>query len=211
MCRNEIIRYLKNSKINKNQINNICYCFCKDFTASQTAIKLDLSRQTINNYYKMLRNILLFKHEETIHYMKKTNFCKNSFQIRFLKYNSQIFYLVECNEENFVLDFNNTSFKEIKNFINLHLNKDKINNKKVNCAKIFYNKIENKFLISNIYKNNDKLEIFINTRLKKFRGVQKSNFLEHIIESLFKYNYPENFLHQLLIKELNFNTKTYSI
>ena len=45
-------------KIETSSIRKICYFFSKDFTASQTAIKLNISRQTINNYYKIFREAL---------------------------------------------------------------------------------------------------------------------------------------------------------
>ena len=45
-------------KIETSQLKKICYFFSKDFTASQTAEKLNISRQTINSYYKIFREIL---------------------------------------------------------------------------------------------------------------------------------------------------------
>ena len=36
----------------------ICYFFSEDFTASQTSKKLKISRQTINTYYKIFRELL---------------------------------------------------------------------------------------------------------------------------------------------------------
>ena len=44
-------------KIETSQLKKICYFFSKDFTASQTANKLNISRQTINSYYKIFREI----------------------------------------------------------------------------------------------------------------------------------------------------------
>ena len=44
-------------KIEISQLKIICYFFSKDFTASQTAKAINISRQTINNYYKIFREI----------------------------------------------------------------------------------------------------------------------------------------------------------
>ena len=46
------------TKIEATKLKEICYFFSEDFTASQTSKKLKISRQTINTYYKIFRELL---------------------------------------------------------------------------------------------------------------------------------------------------------
>jgi len=57
--------HIKNAKINTKKLKNILLCFTEDLTASQTAERVDLSRQTINNYYKIIRTYLIARQNIT--------------------------------------------------------------------------------------------------------------------------------------------------
>ncbi len=79
-------------KIETSTLKKICYFFSKDFTASQTANKLNISRQTINSYYKIFREILFNSHI----YSKENEIDLN---ITYMKiYEKNIYFLQEENK-----------------------------------------------------------------------------------------------------------------
>ena len=100
----QINNYIKRSKITKLKLKKICYFFSKDYTASQTAKELNLSRQTINNYYKIIRILLIDKQDKLIKLMKDYCFCDKSFNIKYIKTSSSFRYFIECNEKVIFID-----------------------------------------------------------------------------------------------------------
>lgn len=207
MGKEEILSYLKNAKIQDEALAKICYYFCQDYTASQTAQELNLSRQTINNYYKIIRNLLLQNQNELMCFMRENNFCKNSFAIKYIKSGTNISYFVECDKKVFILDTNSTFLPDFEKFTNEHLNSSLLQNRKANCAQVLYNKNENKYLITKLYKTNNFLQEFVEKRLKKFRGLNKQTLELHLKESQFRFNYSKEFIYETLIKSLNLDTK----
>jgi len=208
MGKEEILNYLKNAKIKDKKLEQICYYFAKDYTASQTAVSLNLSRQTINNYYKIIRILLLQKQEELILFLKKNNFCDNSFNIKYIKLNKNIFYFIECNEKVFILDTEQNFLPNIDIFIEQKLKNLFQGNKKTNSAKVLFSKNTNKYLITKFFKSENTMEEFVNTRLKKFRGLNKTNLQLQVKESQFRFNYSQEYLYNTLINILNLNCKT---
>lgn len=208
MGKEEIFNYLKNAKIQDKMLEKICFYFAKDFTASQTAVELKLSRQTINNYYKIIRNLLLEKQEELILFMKNNNLCQNSFSIKYIKSGSNISYFIECNEKVYILENNTLFLPEIEKSIEQSLNTKLLKNSKANSAKVIFNIKDKRYLITNLYKSHNYMQEFIDKRLKKFRGLNKENFSLHLKESQFRYNYSQEFLYKTITKILNLNTKT---
>lgn len=208
MGKEEIFNYLKNAKIQDKMLEQICFYFAKDFTASQTAVELKISRQTINNYYKIIRNLLLEKQEEIIQFMKKNNLCQNSFSIKYVKSGNNISYFIECNEKVFILEKSTLFLPKIEDFITQSLNTKLLKNSKANSAKVIFNIKDERYLITNLYKSHNFMQEFIDKRLKKFRGLNKENFSLHLKESQFRYNYSQEFLYKTITEILNLNTKT---
>lgn len=210
MGQDEIFKYLKNAKIQNKTLDKISYFFSKDYTASQTAIELNLSRQTINNYYKIIRILLLNKQEELLVYFKNNNLCENSFNIKYIKTNKNIKYYIECNEKIFFLDLNNESLSHIKNFIEEELQDTFNNNQKTKSAKVLFNKKTKSFLLTKFLRSVNPLEDFIDQRLKKFRGLNKENLEIQLKESQYRFNHSQNDLYTTVLSLLNLNPKTSS-
>jgi len=208
MGKEEILSYLKNAKIEDDKLEKICYFFAKDFTASQTAKELNISRQTINNYYKIIRILLLQKQDELILFLKNNNFCNDSFNIKYIKSNKEVFYFIECNEKVFILDTKHDFMQELDIFVKQELKDSLQANKKANSAKILYSKSSNKYLVSNFFRSTNLMEEFVQTRLRKFRGLTKENLEAQIKESQFRFNYTQEYLYNTLLKLLNLNCKT---
>lgn len=208
MGKEEILSYLKHAKIQDETLRKICYYFVEDYTAIQTAQELNLSRQTINNYYKIIRTLLLFKQDELISFMKENRLCNDSFSIKHIKIGKNICYFVECNKKVFMLDLEENFLPNIKEFIKENIEESLLNNKGTNCAKVLFNKKEEKYLLTKLYKSSNQMQEFIDKRVKKFRGLNKQNLDLHIKESQFRYNYPSSYIYDTLLTLLNLNTKT---
>lgn len=208
MGKEEIFNYLRNAKIENNTLREICYCFSEDLTAIETAKRLNLSRQTINNYYKILRNILLQNQDELISFMKENNLCKNSFAIKYIKSKDYISYFIHCDDKIFLIDEQNPCLPNFDLFLKEHLDTSLINNRIANCAKVLFNEKNKKYLVTKLYKTTNEIQDFISTRLKKFRGLNKQTLGLHLKESQFRYNYSNKYLHETLLNSLNLNYKT---
>lgn len=207
MGKEEILSYLKNAKIQDETLKKICYYFVEDFTASQTAQKLDISRQTINNYYKILRTLLLHKQDELVDSMKENNICGNSFAIKHIKVTDNIYYYIECKEKIFILEEDCDFLPNVEDFIETHVKDILLNKGKNNCTQVIFNKKESKYLITKVYKSTNSVQEFVDRRLKKFRGLNKQNVALHLKESQFRYNYSSLYLYETLISLLNLNAK----
>ena len=180
--------YIKNAKIKSDYIYKICDCFIKDYTAMQTAQETGFSRQTINHYYKIIRTKIM---EQTI-LEQSLNTSKivieNEIEVKHINiYNHNIF-VVDNKKGIFIL--NNQSL--LPNNLSLYLEKNiknkLINHKKANSVRILYNKENNTYITLGFFKSDNDFELFFNTRLRKFRGVNKNNFHMHLNETLFRYN-----------------------
>jgi transposase-like protein len=170
-------------KIETSQVKKICYFFSKDFTASQTAEELKISRQTINSYYKIFREILF----DSYIYLKKDEIILN---ITYMRIYEKNIYFLEKRNEIFLLDKENLIFPNINIFIQNKIEQTLINNKKINSVRVVYNKYTKNFTILGFYSGNTNVQNFVDTRLKKFRGIKKENLHNHIKESFFRFNNP---------------------
>jgi len=196
MSKLELInKYLKNAKITHNQLKLICYCFANDLTASKTAEKTDLSRQTINNHFKMLREFLIDSYQKQYQIDK---FNQNSFLLKYINLNSQTIYYIENNDIQIILDYTDKE-EEIISFINQTIKNKLINHKKANTARVLYHAPQKEYFVSTFLNSENTLESYIANRLKKFRGLNKNNNLMHIQESIIRYNSSEEFLYNSLI------------
>ncbi|ADG92222.1 conserved hypothetical protein [Arcobacter nitrofigilis DSM 7299] len=203
MSNNEILNYLKNAKIEANVLKKICKYFTEDYTAIQTAQNLNLSRQTINNYYKIIRNLLLSKEDEMLYMIKNTHFSNNTLLIKYIKNGPYINYFIECQKKAFIFKNNENTFPNLQKFIDNTIHLPLQNNKKANAAKISFNKKENKFTLLYLTKSDDTIQGFIQNRLKKFRGLNKDSLYLHLKESQFRYNYSQDFLYETLLSLLH--------
>ncbi|RXJ88484.1 hypothetical protein CRV01_12105 [Arcobacter sp. CECT 8983] len=156
-------------------IENICKCFSDDLTASEASQKVNISRVTINKYYKKLRTFITNKQE-------KAN--KNKPRYFYLKYfvlnKNYIFYIEYNNEIVLLKEFDLKIDDEVKNSL--------IRNRKINCAKLLLKENNNKYIVLGYMSTKNRLNDFINSRLKKFRGINKTNIETHIKESIFRFN-----------------------
>lgn len=210
MGKEEIFNYLKNAKIENKTLKEICYCFSEDFTAIETAKKLKVSRQTINNYYKILRNLLLQNQNDVISFMKENNLCKNSFAIKYIKSKNHISYFIHCDEKVFIIDEQNPCLPKFDLFLKEQLENSLVNNRIANSAQVLFNQNTEKYLVTKLYKTTNKMQDFVNKRLKKFRGLSKEASFLHLKESQFRYNNSTDYLYQTLLSSLNLNYKTSS-
>lgn len=211
MGKEEILSYLKYAKIQNETLKKICYYFVEDYTAIQTAQELNLSRQTINNYYKIIRTLILFKQEELVSFMSENRLCNDSFSIKYIKLGKNISYFIECNKKVFVIDSKENFLPKINEFIEEELEESLLNNKRTNCAKVLFNHKEKNYMITKVYKSSNLMQEFIDKRVKKFRGVNKQNLQLHIKESQFRYNYSTDYIYETLLSMLNLNNKTSTI
>ncbi len=207
MSKNEILNYLKNAKIQDEILEQICYYFSLDYTASTTAKELNLSRQTINNYYKIIRTLLLKKQEELILDMKSSS-ANNGFSLKYLQSNSDLNYFIEYDEKVFIIDSDFSLVPKINNLLNEDIKNSLHNNSKSNCAKVLFNQRNQSYLVMRMLKTSNNMQEFVDKRLKKFRGLNKENLFIHLKESQFRFNYSNEYLHNTVLSLLNLNTKS---
>lgn len=180
---------VKNAKVKSKYIDKICYCFSEDYTAIQTAKETGYSRQTINHYYKLIRtkvteNNILFDYRVIENVLKQ-----NYIEIKHLNiYNYNIFF-IETKEGIFILNDKLVLPFNLAKFIEQNIESSLINHKKANSVRILYNKENNSYVTSGFFKSDNRFELFLRDRLRKFRGINKNNFYLHLKESLFRYNY----------------------
>jgi transposase-like protein len=179
-------------KIETSAIRKICYFFSKDFTASQTATKLDISRQTINGYYKIFREALF----DSYIYSQTNGIDLN---ITYMKIYEKNIYFLEEKNKSFLLDEESFIFLNINNFIKDKLEQTLENNKKINSVRIIYNEHTKNFTILGYYNSSNDLEEFVNNRLKKFRGIKKENLNNHIQESFFRFNHSSDEINKKIL------------
>lgn len=183
-------------KIETSQLKKICYFFSKDLTASQTAQRLNISRQTINSYYKIFREILF----DSYIYSKNDEIDLN---ITYMKiYEKNIYFLQEENKI-VLLDKENFIFPNINSFIQNKLEQTLINHKKNNSVRLIYNKYTKNFTILGFYTTNTGVQTFIDTRLKKFRGIKKENLHGHIKESFFRFNHSNSQIYERVLNHFH--------
>jgi hypothetical protein len=190
------INNLTNSKtkIEFEKLKKICFLFSKDLTATQTANNLNISRQTINSYYKIFRELLF---NQLIIIDKN----QADLTISYIKINQDYFYYLENNLV--LIENNNSFFHEIEYFIKNYLHTTFLRNKKLTKVKILQNSHKKDFLILGFYSSSQEIDEFVNFRLKKFRGINKKNIQLHIKESLFRFHNSQSEIYNNLIRIFN--------
>lgn len=193
---------IKNAKIKSQNISKICYCFCEDYTAVQTASIIGCSRQTVNHYYKIFRTKIL--ELNNLEELKQNKFLKEQSLLKINHinlYKHDIFY-TQTIYGIFVLNNQDTLPSKLTEFIEQSLIKSLGNHKKANCARVLYNKRNNNYITSGHFKTDTVFEQFLHNRLKKFRGINKNNFYCHLNESIFRYNNQNKDLYEKILKTL---------
>lgn len=192
--------HLKNAKINNKQMEKICYYFAQDFTASKTAQSLKLSRQTINSYYKLIRKTLIDEERKIDKSILNNDLKKNGFVLKYLTIHSQIIYYIVFNSKIYILNLDDekSDLNNLTNFIKYSIKNSLVNHKKANSVKVFFNTHQNEYFVSNFLKSTNNLEIFVNQRLRKFRGITKHNIITHIEESIIRFETNEITLYSRL-------------
>lgn len=188
---------IKYSKIKK--IETLCTCFCEDYTAIEVAKKLNVSRQTINHYYKILRKKIL---DECLifdsHLLDKL-LIQNQIHIKYLNiYQEDIFY-IEDKGSILILD-DNIQMKAFNHFIQQHIKEPLSKHKKANCVRVLFNKHNHSYLISGYLTQEDNFSSFLEERLKQFRGINKEKLGAYIKESQIRFNLSKSTLNQKLIE-----------
>lgn len=178
-------------KIETSTLKKICYFFSKDFTASQTAEELNISRQTINSYYKIFREILF----DSYVYFKSWI----ELNVSYMKIYEKNIYFLEEKNKTFLLDEESFIFLNLNNFIKDKLEQTLENNKKTNSVRIIYNEHTKNFTILGYFNSSNDLEEFVNNRLKKFRGIKKENLNNHIQESFFRFNHSSDEINKKIL------------
>lgn len=178
-------------KIETSTLKKICYFFSKDFTASQTAEELNISRQTINSYYKIFREILF----DSYVYFKSWI----ELNVSYMKIYEKNIYFLEEKNKTFLLDEESFIFLNLNNFIKDKLEQTLENNKKNNSVRIIYNEHTKNFTILGYFNSSNDLEEFVNNRLKKFRGIKKENLNNHIQESFFRFNHSSDKINKKIL------------
>lgn len=195
---------IKNAKIKKDLLKKICFYFSKDYTASLTASKLELSRQTINHYYKIIRITLLQKQDETILTTFKQNIKYKTFDIKYIKINNIKTLYLEQEEKIYFLHEKCLTPFNIDSYIKDSIKQGLSNHKKANAVRVILNKNNKETIISGFFSyDNSKIQNFISNHLKQFRGLNKDNVITHIKESQFRYNYSSSSIFNTLVNVFN--------
>ena len=196
--------YIQKSRISKLKLRKICYLFSQDYTASQTALKIKVSRNTINSYYKILRSLLLKQEDLKIdEFLKNNEYSNESLNIKYIKPSNkncqELIYFIEFKKRVFILDKEKKSFNRIKDFLKID-EQENIFNKRINCIKVLFNQNSNKYLIlKHLHTAND-LNEFTKNRLKRFRGLNKNNIFEHVKESQIRFSSNNTYVYNTLVK-----------
>lgn len=197
MSRVETIK-IKNAKIKSQTLNKICKCFSKDLTAIQTANYTGYSRQTINHYYKIFRNRIIERNVISEFKLANKLLNNNTIEIKYFNiYNHNIFY-IENHLGVFVLNNQSNLPKQLAVFMQKNIETSLINHKRANCVRILFNQEKISYVVSGYFKSENNFELFLQNRLKKFRGINKNNFHTHLNESIFRYNLKTKVYKELL-------------
>ncbi|WP_320036084.1 hypothetical protein [Halarcobacter sp.] len=193
-----INNHMKNTKLKKEKLLMICNCFAEDLTAIETAKKVGLSRQTINSYYKIIRTYLIDQQNMSDSLYLSSCLNEDSLTIKYFIYNSNPIFYIQDGSRIYFINEENKILNKLNQFINNTLKDLLINHKRANCARVLLNANNNEYYVSSFLKSSNEVETFIINRLKKFRGINKTNYTTHIKESFIRHNYTqESFVNQL--------------
>lgn len=189
---------IKHAKVKK--IEKICSYFSQDYTAIHTAQELGISRQTVNQYYKILRDKLskefIFSDSIILDELLKTKVL----HIKHLHiYNQDIFYLSH-EDKILVLDHTQDLHTKLNEFIQNSLKNPLSKHIKANCARVLINQDKQSFLISGyLREDNNSFEQFLLKRLKQFRGVSKEKIFSYLKESQIRYNFSSSTIYERIV------------
>ena len=113
-------------------------------------------------------------------------------------YNKNVF-IIESYKGVFILDNQFFLPNKLFQFIEENIKNTLINHKKANSVRILHNKEKNSYLTLGYFKSFNDFELFFNSRLRKFRGINKNNFQTHLNESLYRYNSKTSDIHKEII------------
>lgn len=198
MSRLENIRIkIKNAKTNK--IDKICYFFSKDYTAVETAKELNISRQTINHYYKIFRENLL-KEFNTIGCSSFEKILESSYlNIRYIKIQKEDLFFIDYHNDLFLLDETSKDDCLLFNFLHSSLANQLKNHKRANSARIILNSKKDGFIVSGFFKKEDDFKLYCENRLKKFRGINRKKFFDYLTESQIRFIYSSDLIYQKIV------------
>lgn len=176
---------LKKIELNKK----IVQCFCKDLNALETSKKLDITYVSISKKFQLYRELVVSYLDDKYNdikndpnefdeyiYIKNSNI-KNAHNILTFNYSSYIYNLM-------LPTFKKFSYIEDEKQLSKFLQYYKIA------------KLESKnSLINNFWE-------FLEEFLKKYKGVDKKNFIFYLKEAEFKFNYNEKAQEEILLKLL---------
>lgn len=188
---------IKNAKVKK--IEKICSYFSQDYTAIETSLKLGISRQTVNSYYKKFRDKLNEEFLFIDNVIIDELFKQNKLNIQHINIYKQDIFFVNYQDKILILDYNKSLPKELNQFILESLKEPLKNHKKANCARVLLSERNQTFLISGFLKKDDKFQYFLENRLKQFRGINKERLFFYLKESQIRYNSsPENIYQKII-------------
>jgi len=204
MSRNEKITIkLKYAKI--KSLEKICLFFSKDYTAVETAKELGISRQTVNQYYKILREKIDTEFISCDTLIEKL-LCKTSvIHIKYCTvYMKDIFY-IEYEGKMLLIEGESSLCNKLKKFISTTLQEPLKKHKNANCARVLFNKNNNSFLVSGFLKKEDSFQGFLENRLKQFRGIKQEKLLPYIKESQVRYSFSSEVIYKKILLSFNKN------
>jgi len=188
---------IKNAKIKK--IEKICSCFSQDFTAIETSKKLMISRQTVNNYYKMFRNKLNSEFGSIDNIIINELLKKEKLNIKHINIYNQDIFFTDYKNQTVILNYNEFLPQKLNDFIQESVKEPLKKHKKANCARVLLNEKNQTFLISGFLKKENEFEHFLENRLKQFRGISKEKLYFYLKESQIRYNSSVESIYQKII------------
>ena len=90
------------------KLKKICIYFSKDFTASETSKILNLSRPTVNYYYKIFRESII----NDLFILKG-----NTFQVEYIKFRDEYFFYIINKNSIFLIENHSKLLANLKIFM----------------------------------------------------------------------------------------------
>ena len=167
---------------------DVIHAFCKDLTILQTSKKLNLNYVSIQRRYKELRSIIITYLEEDEHLKQMSS---NEFDEYVYMKNKDI-YLAQ----NFLtFNYDNKIFNQMLPPLSKY--KTFANDKEELSKFLFLNKIaklkSKNSLINEFWE-------YLENFLKKYKGIQNSNFIFYLKEAEFKFNHDIKMQEEILLR-----------
>lgn len=217
-------KYLKRSHISEAKFRETLKYFCKDFTVSETAELVHLSRVSISEIYQRLRlrifNLSLLEHKfsgevevdesyfgpRRVRGKRGRGASKKVPVIGLLKRNDKVYteIVTKCDKRQLmpiikgkVLEGSTVYTDGWKSYDGLVLNGYR-------HYRIYHSKDE--FARGKNHINGiESFWSFTKRRLSKFNGIRKDKFILHLKESEFRWNHRQEDLYKILLKKLRQN------